>query len=59
MASSSLFSERDTPLEQFDEIFHAIERMNPNNSRSFFYTEPELELPSLSENETGDKGQKC
>jgi len=37
------------PFEQFDEIFHAIERINPDNSRPFFYTESELELTSLSE----------
>jgi len=37
------------PFEQFDEIFHAIERINPDNSRPFFYTESEIELTSLSE----------
>lgn len=37
------------PFEQFDEIFYAIERMGSDNPRPFFYTEPELELPSLSE----------
>ena len=45
----AFFPRGTRPFEQFDEIFHAIERMNPNNSRPFFYTEPELELPSLSE----------
>ena len=39
------------PFEQLM-IFYAIERMDPNNSRPFFYTEPELELPSLSEEAT-------